>query len=293
MTDEAKAARRIHRPRASRMATILFILAVAYLAIAYLLLPMLWRHYENQPALADKPMLTRTAQGIPGDPINVGLVGSREEVVRTFVAAGWHPADPITLRTSVAIGLSVVLDRPDLNAPVSSLFYEGRKQDLAFELPDGRSADKRNHVRFWLTLDKGREGRPVWLGAASFDRGVGLSHRTGQITHHVGPDLDHERDFLMGTLEKADVVERTYQISGIGPTLRGWNGGGDPYFTDGEVTVAVLKPAAALPQPLPGLEADPPRLSLMHRVWQALIGPLLRHEARWEASDDDRPAAAP
>jgi hypothetical protein len=46
-------------------------------------------------------MLTSTAQGIPGDPINVGLIGNREDVVPAFHIAGWYPADPITLRTSV------------------------------------------------------------------------------------------------------------------------------------------------------------------------------------------------
>ncbi len=109
-----------------------------YLATAYLLLPRLWLHYEHQPHLAPRPMVTRTTQDIPGDPINVGLVGSKEEVIRAFAAAGWHPADAITLRSSIDIGASVVLDRPDVAAPVSTLLFEGRKQDLAFEMPVGQ-----------------------------------------------------------------------------------------------------------------------------------------------------------
>ena len=63
------------------------------------LLPLLWRHYEHQQGLAAKPMITETADGIPGDPLNVGLVGDEAEVHRIMLAAGWHPADPITLRT--------------------------------------------------------------------------------------------------------------------------------------------------------------------------------------------------
>ena len=43
--------------------------------LAYLVLPALWTHYEHQKGLANLPMVTRTAQGIPGDPINVGLIG--------------------------------------------------------------------------------------------------------------------------------------------------------------------------------------------------------------------------
>ena len=62
------------------------------------------------------------------------------------------------------------------------------------------SADRRNHVRFWRTLERGADGRPVFLGSATFDRGVGMSHYTGEITHHIAPDIDAERDLLIGDL---------------------------------------------------------------------------------------------
>ena len=52
-------------------------------------------------------MRTTTPQGIPGDPINVGLVGSHQDVIQAFAAAGWRPADAITLKSSVEIGVSV------------------------------------------------------------------------------------------------------------------------------------------------------------------------------------------
>ncbi|MGA9091044.1 MAG: hypothetical protein WB420_18280, partial [Bradyrhizobium sp.] len=48
---------------------------LAYTILAYLALPALWSHHEHQRGLANLPMVTRTAQGIPGDPINVGLIG--------------------------------------------------------------------------------------------------------------------------------------------------------------------------------------------------------------------------
>ena len=157
----------------------------------------LWRHYEHQEGLASKPMITETAEGIPGDPLNVGLVGDEAELHRIMLAAGWRPADAITLRSSIAIAGSVVLDRPYEAAPVSTLFYEGRHQDFAFEKAIGGSADRRHHVRLWLVLAKGDEGRSVWLGAATRDLGVGLSHYTGQITHHIAADIDAERDALL------------------------------------------------------------------------------------------------
>jgi hypothetical protein len=246
------------------------VVAVVYFLLAYVVLPALWKHHEHEPGLASLPMVTRTGTGIPGDPLNVGLVGSREDILHAMDAAGWFPADPVTLRTSLEIVGSVVLDRPYHAAPVSPLYYQGKKEQLAFEKPDGRSADRRHHVRLWQVLDNGVSGRPVWLGAVTFDRGVGLSHYTGQVTHHIGPDIDAERDLLMRDLREAGMVEAVFQISGIGPTLFGRNGGGDRYYTNGEIDMASLvvdgikrtEPPATLP--------SPPFITLRDQIWRGV-----------------------
>jgi len=230
---------------------------LCYLAISYLILPATWSRIEHEPGLSKRPMLTATAQGIPGDPINAGLIGTREDVVSAFHAAGWYPADPITLRTSLEIVGSVLLDRPYKDAPVSPLFFEGRPEDLAFEKPHGVSADRRQHVRLWLILANGADSAPVWLGSATFDSGVTLSRDTGQVTHKIAPNVDEERDRLIGDLNRAQTVTSIYQMKGIGPTLNGRNGEGDPYYTDGEIWVARLvgrgdkadKAARLLPPP--------------------------------------------
>jgi hypothetical protein len=220
------------------------IAALVYGVVAYIILPMAWTHHEHQPGLAQQPMVTHTKQGIPGDALNVGLVGDRATVIRAMHEAGWYPADPITMKSSVEIVGSVLLDRPYKQAPVSPLYYEKRVEDLAFEKPSGKSADRRHHVRFWQVLDKGAEGRPVFLGSVTFDRGVGLSRYTGQVTHHISPDIDDERDGLIDDLKRAQVVEAVYQVTGVGPTLNGRNGEGDSYWTDGEIWVARLTPDA-------------------------------------------------
>ena len=217
-------------------------LAALYLAAAYALAPALWRHYERQPALAVKPMTTTNALGLAGDALNIALEGSRDEALCAMRAAGWRAADPITLRSSAKIAGSVLLSRAYPTAPVSDLFYDGRRQDLAFEKAAGASPRARHHVRFWLGLAAGGSGRPLWLGAATFDRGVGVSHYTGQVTHHIAPDIDAERDELAQDLASAGAVEASYSVSGVGPTVFARNGGGDPYFTDGEIAVERLAP---------------------------------------------------
>lgn len=253
-----------------KTAIVLFAVLGLYLLLAYIVLPRVWFHRDHQPGLTEKSALTQTPQGIPGDPLNVGLVGSEDDVLAAMHAAGWYPADPITLKSSVRIVESVMLDRPDVEAPVSTLLYEGRKQDLAFEKPIGSSADRRNHVRFWKVLEKGVEGRTVWLGSATQDAGVELSHDTGQVTHHIAPDIDDERNLFIGDLTTAKLVEEIYQISGIGPTLNGRNGGGDPYHTDGEIRIAVLSPGAKPVAGAPKVDADPPLVAMKNQLWAAV-----------------------
>jgi hypothetical protein len=51
-------------------------IAGLYFLLAYIVLPLFWRHYEHQHGLEGLTMVTRTEPGIPGDPINVGLVRS-------------------------------------------------------------------------------------------------------------------------------------------------------------------------------------------------------------------------
>ncbi len=258
-----------------RIALVVFaVVLVAYGFIAYIVLPRIWAHYEHQKGLTGLTMVMRTAQDIPGDPINVGLVGTKADVLCAMHAAAWYPADPITFRSSVEIVGSVVLDRPYRDAPVSPLFYQGRREDLAFEKPDGSSADRRQHVRFWEVLKRGEEGRPVWLGSATFDRGVGLSRDTGQVTHHIAPDIDAERDRLTDDLETAKVVEAIYEVSGIGPTLAGRNGEGDRYYTDGEIKISRLVAGCNM-KAASTVELDnPPLVNMKNVAWKAIAGML-------------------
>jgi hypothetical protein len=259
-----------HHARLERALLTLLVIVAVYTAIAYLALPALWTHYEHQKGLANLPMVTRTAQGIPGDAINVGLIGDEKEVLCAMNAAGWFPADPVTLKSSIEIAGSVLFDRAYRDAPVSNLFYLGRREDLAFEKPAGSSADRRHHVRFWKVLERGEEQRPVWLGAVTFDKGVGVSHFTGAITHHIDADIDTERDLLTADIEHAGMATAKYQVTGAGPTLAGRNGGGDLYYTDGEVWLLRLVadchkqdgPIATLP--------SPPATEMKDQIWHAI-----------------------
>ena len=229
------------RSRYRSIASVLLAALGVYLLSAYVLLPLGWRRYtKRHPALEDAPRITHTANGIAGDPLNVGLVGTEEELQVAMLAAKWFPADPITLRSSLRIAAGTVLRRSYDEAPVSNLFLFGRKQDLAFEQPVGDDPRRRHHVRFWRAEKVDEQGRPLWIGAATFDTRVGLSRTTGQITHHISPDVDHERDKLMNDLNQAKQLTEEYWVEGFHEKLNGKNGGGDPYHTDGRLAVGVL-----------------------------------------------------
>lgn len=258
-----------------RTAIVAAIVIVVYLSLAYGLLPALWRHHERQKALDPLPMTAVTSLGIPGDALNVGLEGSEEDVICAMEAAGWSPADPVTLKSSFKITGSVLFDRPYAKAPVSPLFYQGRKEDLAFEKAAGRSADRRHHVRFWKVLDAGEDGLPVWLGAATFDRGVGISHYTGQITHHIAPDIDAERDLISADLAAASKTDANYETSGVEPSVALRNGGGDPYYTDGEIEFSKLTPGCDSHNDRPATLPTPPLVQTRGWIWRHLVTPIV------------------
>ena len=265
-----------HHARLERVLLTLLAVLLGYVSLAYIVLPTFWRHYEHQRPLATLSMVTRTAQGIPGDPINVGLIGDTKEVLCAMNFAGWFPADPVTFRSSIEIAGSVLLDRAYPYAPVSNLFYLGRREDLAFEKPSGKSPDRRHHVRFWKVRDRGQENRPVWLGAVTFDRGVGVSHFTGAITHHIDADIDAEREKLATDLENAGMVTAKYQVTGVGPTLTGRNGGGDLYYTDGEVWIMRLVEDCRKQDAKVTIIPSPPATELKDQIWRSITETLGR-----------------
>jgi hypothetical protein len=220
------------------------VLAV-YFLVAYVLMPIVWIRYAHRhPALDDMPGITLTGDDHPGDPINVALIGSEAQVKQIMKAAGWFPADPLGLRSDVKIAADTVLKRPYDDAPVSSLYLFGRKEDLAFEQPVGDDPRQRHHVRYWKSAKVDAEGRPLWAGSVTYDKRVGLSHTTGQVTHHIAADVDAERDRLFAELQKTGELMDVEFINGFHKVLSGKNGGGDPWHTDGRLEIGTIVAAA-------------------------------------------------
>jgi hypothetical protein len=114
---------------------------------------------------------------------------------------------------------------------------------MAFEAPFGPDPKRRHHIRFWASRDTTPAGRPIWAGGATFDQAVGLSHDTEQITHHIAPGVDGERENVIEDLRLAGAIARLSWLDGFQKERTGKNGGGDPYFTDGRLAIIELTPS--------------------------------------------------
>jgi hypothetical protein len=196
--------------------------------------------FERHPALDSAGTRAFTASGIPGDPLNIAFVGSEDELQTLMAGAQWVPADAITFRSSLRITIDSLARRPYSDAPVSSLYINEKKQDLAFEQPAASNPSKRHHVRFWRMQQLDAAGRPLWIGAATYDTRIGFSHNNGHVTHHIAAAVDEERDKLIADAQsKGRVV--LYWIDHFQPERQGRNGGGDPFHTDGRLAILVAQ----------------------------------------------------
>lgn len=185
----------------------------------------------------DVPRTASRKRGRPADPVNVALVGTAADLDAAFRAAGWLPADRGTVMRHARSGVAFLLGRPYRRAPVSPLYLRGRRQDVAYQRDVDRSVKRRHHVRFWLSEVVHADGRPVWIGSATYDWRLKLS-----LMHKIAPDVDVERDRMLDMLDAAGVIGSRRWLEGRGEVKEARNGSGDWYFTDGRVAVAELRP---------------------------------------------------
>ena len=213
---------------------------VFWLVLAYLVLPRLHRILTTIYVPDYFIGRTRTSDGLLGDPVNLAFDGPEESVHAAMRAAGWTRADDVTLRSGWRIVTSTLSRRSYDEAPVSPLFLFGRQQDFAYQQEVAGNPAKRHHVRFWRTPDGWLlpGGRRVgWLAAGTFDRAVGFSLFTLQVTHKIDADIDVERDHIMQTLVGADPDVRIEVLRDFSTGYHSRNGGGDSVRTDGDLPV--------------------------------------------------------
>jgi hypothetical protein len=234
-----------------------WILAVGltYGIAAYLVLPRAIR--MGLKVLQHKlvPSFTVTGDGLPGDPVNLALIGTLQQLQAAFAALGWLEADQLGLKSSWGMVRAFVLNSPYPTAPFSTLYLFGRGQDIGFQKAIDNSPRKRHHVRFWaLDLERAEQtwgganfwlntdrpaddARAIWVGAGTRDTGLSLTKLSFQITHATDVDANAERSFIVNELTKNRLIEDVTAVqSGQRLPAERVN----RYVTDGEITVARL-----------------------------------------------------
>jgi hypothetical protein len=228
-------------------------LSVAYGLAAYVILPRAVRMGLKILQRRRVPGFTVTADGLPGDPVNLALVGTVRQLRTAFASAGWAGTDPLGLASSWEMARAFVFNKPYATAPFSTLYLFGRGQDIGFQRAIGDSPRKRHHVRFWakslaqveadvdtlrfwLNTDRPNEDECVlWIGAATKDIGFSLTRLTFQFTHATDSDTNAERDYMIKELREHNVIENvTLHKAGNRLLIENVN----HYITDGEVAVA-------------------------------------------------------
>jgi len=183
---------------------------------------------------------TRTSDGLLGDPVNLAVRGDESQVHAALLAGGWIRADDLSFRSALGIIKSTVLRRSYHRAPVSPLLLFGRQQDFAYQQEVDGNPAKRHHVRFWRAPDGWLlpGGIPVgWLAAGTFDRAVGFSLFTLQITHKIDENTDTERDHIVETVTRAEPAATVTVIKDFSTGYHSRNGGGDTIQTDGDLPI--------------------------------------------------------
>jgi hypothetical protein len=202
---------------------------------------------------------TVTSLGILGDPVNLAVDGDAESLRRVMEAAGWTRADPVTLRSSWGIIRSAVFRSSYPAAPVSPLLLFGRQEDMAFEREVDGNASQRHHIRFWQVPEGWvlPGGYAVgWLASATYDRKVGLSLFTLQVTHKVDADIDAERDYVVASARYATPSVTLRVIENFSTAFHTRNGGGDLVHGDGNLVILDLTTLAPEPAPQASRSAE-------------------------------------
>lgn len=194
------------------------------------------------PALfAAIPRRVSDQLGNLGDMVNFALIGTEVQVKTDLAKAGWFPTDANST-DALFHGLLETLSHQTYTAvPMSTLYLFGRPQDMAYARAHTIAvAATRNHMRLWKTTET-VDGLPLWVGSATHDNGFETDQRNGNVTHHIDPDIDQERDFILDSLKDAGAAKAAAYVLPANPVSEARTATGGSFNSDGKILVVLLQ----------------------------------------------------
>ncbi|HYL35711.1 MAG TPA: LssY C-terminal domain-containing protein [Bryobacteraceae bacterium] len=225
---------------------------------------------DLDPLIATMPARTYDPDSRrPSDLTNVVLIGSRDQIVAAFSAAGWTQANPASLRWRIKWIRAIAERRGDLAGPMSALLLDGAEPDMAWE-KGLNDVSKRHHIRVWSAGTWNSQA--LWMGAATRDVDFAYMRPGQKLSHKIEANIDLERDKILYDLaftSCANVVDWAARPE-VPEYTR--NGTGDPIATDTRAAIIGL------------VDCPAPRLSLETLDTEVLPrhGSLLQRFARRE-----------
>jgi hypothetical protein len=163
------------------------------------------------------------------------FIGSHDQLVTAFDAAGWIQANPASLRDRVTWIRAVAERRGDEAAPMSPLLLNGAEPDMSWE-KSLNDVSKRHHIRMWREADTWG-GQEMWVGAATRDIDFAYLRPGGKLTHKIEQNVDQERDkvaYDLAFTSCGNILDWTARED-LPRFAR--NATGDPITTDGRMVV--------------------------------------------------------
>jgi hypothetical protein len=190
---------------------------------------------------ANIPRRVQDQQGNPGDMVNFAIIGTQDQVQKAFTAAGWTTVDKTT-QDAIVHGLIATLSHEAYTEmPMSILYLFGRPQDLSFARADPIAvAAIRHHLRVWKSTET-IDGKPLWVGSATHDSGFEKDQRNGNVTHHIDPNIDEERDFIEQGFADAGVITGAAYVTPANPLKTALTATGGSFHSDGRIVVMALR----------------------------------------------------
>jgi LssY C-terminus len=178
--------------------------------------------------------------GNPGDMVNFLILGTEDEMKKTFTTAGWVKVDADVKETILAGALASLSKESYLTMPMSPLYLFGRPQDYGWAHAEPITVvASRNHLRVWkapFTVD----GQTLWIGAATHDVGFEKDQRNNGLTHKIDPDIDLERNYVEKTLTGTGLVSEVTHFLPKNPLQEAKTATGGSFHSNGQVLVMKL-----------------------------------------------------